>query len=214
MRRWRSIRRPGRDPDHTDADAREAYCGRSPAHPRLSQEAFRGSGDNPSGPTSFSAPGQTGSITVKAVDSYGNTVTSFTGTVTLTSNDPVATLPAAYTYTASDAEAHTFTYSFGTAGTARTFTATTSGSTITQSGIVVNDCILFINSNGTLSRLTDAGVATSPSASYTGGGAPIIGIALDGRRHLVSQPHQSRPFRVFEGRHRALPLILLLTAAD
>ena len=101
--------------------------------------------------SSFSAPGQTGSAIVRAVDNDDNTGTSFTGTVTLTSNDPLATLPAAYTYTASDAGTHTFTYSFGTTGSARTLTAATSGSTITQSNITVNDCILFINSNGTLS---------------------------------------------------------------
>ena len=138
------------------------------------------------GPTLFTAPGQTGSLVVTAVDTYGNAVPGFTGTVTLTSNDPTAALGSPYTYTASDAGSHVFPYSFGTAGTTRTLTATTTGSTITQSGIVVNDCILFINTNGTLSRLTDAGVATSPAGGYTGGGSPSSDIAVDSDGNIWS----------------------------
>jgi hypothetical protein len=48
------------------------------------------------------------SITVTAVDPFGKTVYVYTGTVTFTSSDPGATLPAAYTYTLSDEGVHQF----------------------------------------------------------------------------------------------------------
>jgi hypothetical protein len=47
-------------------------------------------------------------ITVRAVDAFGNTVTGYAGTVIFSSTDPLATLPAAYTFTSPDAGTHTF----------------------------------------------------------------------------------------------------------
>jgi FG-GAP-like repeat/FG-GAP repeat len=55
-----------------------------------------------------SAAGQTNSVTVIAVDANGNPVPDFLGTIHLTSNDPKATLPMFYTFTAADAGTHTF----------------------------------------------------------------------------------------------------------
>jgi uncharacterized repeat protein (TIGR03803 family) len=49
------------------------------------------------------------SITVTAYDAYGNVATGYTGTLHFTSSDGTAGLPANYTFTASDAGAHTFT---------------------------------------------------------------------------------------------------------
>src|SRR5262249_11801590 len=40
-------------------------------------------------------------ISVRAVDAFGNTVTGYAGTVVFSSTDPLATLPAAYTFTSS-----------------------------------------------------------------------------------------------------------------
>jgi hypothetical protein len=48
-------------------------------------------------------------ITVTALDAYGNVATGYTGTVHFRSSDALATLPADYTFTASDAGVHTFT---------------------------------------------------------------------------------------------------------
>jgi Ca2+-binding RTX toxin-like protein len=48
------------------------------------------------------------SITVTALDSNNNKVTGYTGTVHFTSTDGQAVLPADYTFTATDAGAHTF----------------------------------------------------------------------------------------------------------
>jgi hypothetical protein len=51
-----------------------------------------------------------------ARDAYGNPVTGYTGKVHLTSTDPQAQLPADYTFTATDAGAHTFSLTLKTAG--------------------------------------------------------------------------------------------------
>ncbi|WP_217551179.1 hypothetical protein, partial [Pantoea sp. GbtcB22] len=50
------------------------------------------------------------------LDAYGNTATSYTGTVHFTSTDPLAQLPADYTFTASDQGVHFFRVTFGTSG--------------------------------------------------------------------------------------------------
>jgi hypothetical protein len=52
--------------------------------------------------------GSTHSVTVKALDAYGNVATAYLGTIHFTSSDTKATLPADYTFTASDAGVHTF----------------------------------------------------------------------------------------------------------
>ena len=52
--------------------------------------------------------GSTHSVTIKALDAYGNVATGYTGTIHFTSSDPTATLPADYTFTAADAGAHKF----------------------------------------------------------------------------------------------------------
>src|SRR5207237_1352 len=75
-------------------------------------------------PASVTA-GATGSVTVTALDAYGNTAGSYVGTVGFTSSDPAANLPADYTFTGGDAGTHTFAgaYALKTTGS-RTLTAT------------------------------------------------------------------------------------------
>src|SRR5205085_11542354 len=55
--------------------------------------------------------------TVTAKDVFGNVVGTYRATVTLTSTDPQAILPAPYTFTAADAGQHTFSMTLETAGT-------------------------------------------------------------------------------------------------
>ena len=62
-------------------------------------------------------------VTVTAYDAYGNVATGYTGTVTFTSSDGQAALPASYTFTAADAGTHTFSVTLETAGT-QSITAT------------------------------------------------------------------------------------------
>lgn len=59
--------------------------------------------------------GEAISLKVKAVDNFGNLVAGFTGTVGVTSTDTLASLPGAYSFTATDAGEHTFTVELRTA---------------------------------------------------------------------------------------------------
>ncbi|HMC68206.1 MAG TPA: hypothetical protein VKJ07_03550, partial [Mycobacteriales bacterium] len=69
--------------------------------------------------------------TVTAKDVFGNVVGTYRGTVTLTSTDPQAILPAPYTFTAADAGQHTFSMTLETAGT---FNVTASDGAISGTG--------------------------------------------------------------------------------
>ncbi len=79
-------------------------------------------------------------VTVTAHDAFGNVATGYTGTVTFTSSDGQAVLPANYTFTGGDAGVHTFSVTLKTAGTQSiTATDTVTGTiTGTQSAITVN----------------------------------------------------------------------------
>src|SRR5262249_16531731 len=61
-----------------------------------------------SGPVSATAGGAF-SVTVLALDQYGNRATGFRGTVHFSSSDPLTLLPANYSFTAGDNGTHTFT---------------------------------------------------------------------------------------------------------
>jgi predicted outer membrane repeat protein len=60
--------------------------------------------------------GVAGAFTVSAVDSLGNILTSYTGSVHFTSSDAQAVLPADYTFVAADNGVHTFSAILKTAG--------------------------------------------------------------------------------------------------
>src|SRR5262249_58619495 len=71
--------------------------------------------------------GSAGSVTVTALDAYGNTATAYAGTVHLSSSDPRAQLPADYTFTSADAGRHTFAAALLTAGSQSLAADRTSG---------------------------------------------------------------------------------------
>jgi hypothetical protein len=79
------------------------------------------------------------SITVAALDPFGNVATGYTGTVDLSSSDPIASLPADYAFTAADAGVHTFTATLKRAVTQFIQAVDTANSSINgaESGIVV-----------------------------------------------------------------------------
>jgi hypothetical protein len=56
-------------------------------------------------------------LTVTLRDAYGNLAAGYRGTVALASTDAMAVLPGSYTFTASDAGAHSFAVTFETTGT-------------------------------------------------------------------------------------------------
>ncbi len=62
------------------------------------------------------ASGTPFSITVTAVDGYGNVATGYTGTVTFTSSDKQAVLPEDYTFTGADSGVHAFTVTLAKLG--------------------------------------------------------------------------------------------------
>jgi hypothetical protein len=76
------------------------------------------------------------SITVTALDPYGNVATGYSGTVLFTSSDPAASLPTNATFTTANQGTETFALTFETAGT-QSVTVTASGISATQSGITV-----------------------------------------------------------------------------
>ena len=79
------------------------------------------------------------SFTVTARDAFGNVATGYTGTATFSSSDPIASLPANYTFTAADAGVRTFTASLKRAGTQFLQVTDTLASSIigAENGIVV-----------------------------------------------------------------------------
>src|SRR5207237_1108929 len=76
----------------------------------------------------FPSPNQAGvagTVTLTAVDVYGNMATGYNGTIHFTSSDGQAVLPADYTFTAGDNGVHRFSATLKTAGS-QSLTATDS----------------------------------------------------------------------------------------
>jgi hypothetical protein len=94
-------------------------------------------------------------FTMRALDAFGNTVTGYAGTVAFSSTDPLATLPAAYTFTAADAGVHTFGVGLHTA---------------TKTGQSWSVSVADTSSPTTL--------ATIPGFEVVNGAAAVIGVTL------------------------------------
>ena len=117
-------------------------------------------------------------VTVVAVDGFGNAVPTFAGTVTITSTDSLAQLPAPYTYNGgSDAGSHVFAVTLNTAGT-QTITATSGAISGSETGIVVDDTVWVVNANGTFARLDDSG-GLSNSGGTAGTTATAASVVFD-----------------------------------
>ncbi|HTK76322.1 MAG TPA: VCBS repeat-containing protein, partial [Gemmataceae bacterium] len=131
---------------------------------------------------SVSAPASAGlgaafNVTVAAKDAFGNTATSYTGTVHFTSSDGAAVLPANYNFVAGDNGSHSFTVTMNTAGT-QSVTAT---DTVTGS----------INGS---KNITIGGTSPPPSpqpfaiGSLPGTTATVTMYNADHTVHFTSQP--------------------------
>ena len=89
--------------------------------------------------TSVSTAGTPFSATVRAIDQWGNNAADYTGTVTLTSTDPLATLPGSYTYGPTDTAQHVFTgVILRTPGTQRITATDSAGHSISSAPISVS----------------------------------------------------------------------------
>ncbi len=120
--------------------------------------------------------GTPGSVTVTAIDGYGNIATTFIGTVAFTSNDGQAVLPGPYNFTGSDAGVHTFTnaYTLKTAGS-RTITGTSGAVTGTSAGVTVNSALPA----ATL-------IATAPTPTTAGTGFSVTVTAKDAYGNIAT----------------------------
>jgi hypothetical protein len=89
--------------------------------------------------TSFATAGVSFAATVRVVDPFGNNAADYTGTVTLTSTDSAAALPAPYAYGSTDASQHTFTgIVLRTPGTQRIRATDSHGFTVESGPITVS----------------------------------------------------------------------------
>lgn len=89
--------------------------------------------------TSPTTPGAAITITAVALDAFGNTVTTYAGTVHFTSSDSSATLPADYTFTGTENGQHVFSNAvvLRTVGTQTVTLTDTSNSSVTGHTSVV-----------------------------------------------------------------------------
>src|SRR5439155_19299880 len=70
-------------------------------------------------------------VTLHATDFFGGPATDYTGTLSLTSSDPNAILPASYTFTAADHGSHTFYVTFYNSGSESITATDTKQATLT-----------------------------------------------------------------------------------
>jgi hypothetical protein len=114
-----------------------------------------------SGFPSPTTAGVANNFTVTAKDAYGNTATSYTGTVMFTSSDGQAALPANYAFVSGDGGVHSFSATLKTAGTQSITATDTATSTLTgsQAGITVNPAAGSILVVGGFASPTVAGVS-------------------------------------------------------
>jgi hypothetical protein len=142
-------------------------------------------------------------VTVVALDASGHRVTDYTGTVSFTSSDTNATLPANYTFTANDRGVHTFQVTFQTTGS-QTVTATdTATSSITGQASTTVDA---------------AGVATHFAVITLGraaAGTPtqVLVVALDASNQVVPNYTGTVHFTSSDSQ-ATLPADYTFTAAD
>src|SRR5436309_3280059 len=108
--------------------------------------------------------GAAGSFYVMPQDAFGNWVSTFTGTVHFTSSDPLATLPAPYTFTAADYGSHWFNATFWTAGTQSLTATDTAAATGSQGNIEVITASRFVVTGFPSSATVGAAATFSVSA--------------------------------------------------
>jgi sugar lactone lactonase YvrE len=110
--------------------------------------------------TSPFTAGTLGTVTVTAEDASGYTVTGYTGTVHFTSSDSLAVLPGDYTFTSTDAGAHSFSAELFAAGSQSITATDTATSTETGTGTVTVDAAtaasIAISAGGTQSAVVNA----------------------------------------------------------
>jgi hypothetical protein len=121
-------------------------------------------------PTSATA-GTAFTITVTALDAFGNKATSYRGTVHFTSSDGAASLPGDYTFLAGDKGKHTFSVTLNTTGS-QTITGTD-----TKTGSITGKAKITVNA---------AAPPPSRAATSSGGSGPAPEGAADTAKTLAA----------------------------
>jgi hypothetical protein len=112
--------------------------------------------------------GQSAAVTVTAEDAFGNVATGYAGTVTFTSGDGQAGLPASYLFTTTDQGRHTFAVTWKTAGTQTLTVADTATASLTaQASVQVSPAA------------ADRLIVTAPTDSTAGASCSLTVSALD-----------------------------------
>jgi hypothetical protein len=149
--------------------------------------------------------GDAHSVTVRAVDAYGNTATGYRGLVLFASSDTKATLPVAYRFTAADYGAHTLALGVAlrTAGTqwVKATDSVTASITGTQAGIVVAP------------RVVRTFTIATASPATMGSGYAVKVRALDAYGNVVTGYRGTIHFTISDARAH-LPASYTFTAAD
>src|SRR5437899_1966633 len=102
----------------------------------MSSETFNASAASTmqaSGFPSSTTAGVAQNFSVTALDAFGNTATSYVGTVTFTTTDVKGILPANYTFISADSGTHTFSATLKIAGSQSLTAKDTTASSITGS---------------------------------------------------------------------------------
>jgi hypothetical protein len=155
-------------------------------------------------PTS-SIAGAAFSITVTALDPYGNTATGYTGTVHFTSSDKKAVLPANYAFTASDVGVHVFSNGV----TLKTAGSQTVTSTDTVTATIIGKSLAIKVSAATVDHLK----VTAPSSSTAGTAFSITVTAQDAYNNTVTIYTDTIHFTSSDGQ-ASLPANYTFTSTD
>ncbi len=141
------------------------------------------------------ARGKSHHFFVAAIDPYGNIATSYTGTITFSSDEDHADLPNDYTFTAADQGVHKFRATFNRFGTFSLTATDTSNPSITgtESGIVVinkhgDDSGLPAGKGGAESTTLDVAAMGSEARTLGLGAAPAALAPLSGGSGALVTP--------------------------
>ena len=151
------------------------------------------------------SPGASHTLTVTSLDANNNVATGYRGTVRVMSSDAAATLPANYTFQASDAGVHTFSITLNTASSTQSISVvdTANGSiTGSQSGIQVTTGgggnstatnLVYVSGNNQQASTSQSGSVSWSTPTTTGtpgatGYNNFIYDPLGGQSYLYSNP--------------------------
>jgi hypothetical protein len=132
----------------------------------------------PAGPVTAGVPFQ---VTVTAQDANGNVITDYTGTVSFSSSDQKASLPASYTFTAGDQGSHSFAVTLASAGS-QTITATDSSGTISAQATVT----VALGAAGLTTSVTAPATAAAKFTVSWAGTDANAGAAISGYSVYIS----------------------------